>query len=585
VPSQRKPSRRDFLKLSAAGAVLGVVPPSIFRRWAAQAQPAAAETLPNGVAVGDVTHTSAVFWAHSTAPGMVTLTYSESTAWFDWLAHHRKKVEVTDPTVPVKVQVNDLRPGVEYTYHVYDAAGSEGQGRFTTPPAEGKPGLRFGVSGDWRGELRPYVSLGNVAERKLDFFLEHGDTIYGDVPSLDFPSGSAKSLTEYRVKHNEVYSERYGRNVWADIRASTAIYATIDDHEVCNDFAGGASPSSDSRFAGAGDAYINQTERYRDGMQAFREYNPVREDVYENTGDPRVDGRPKLYRFQSFGSTAAIFILDSRSFRDQSEPQIAPIQAINPFAVRRSLASMFTPGRTMLGRPQVEQLKADLLAAHQGGITWKFVMVPEPIQQMGWFGGVDRWEGYAPERTEVLKFIEDNAIRNVVFISADVHTTFINNLTYQTEAGGVQIPTHCFEISTEAAAFYPPTGQIIMDAAAQIGLLSKERHAEYQVMLPAQKDAMLQDIFNTIVLGMQGFTPLGLDDSLIDWQRAQGETWVVGHTFGWCEFEIAPETETLTITTWGVPAYSPEQVASDPDSILGLTPEIMNQLVITPQTA
>jgi hypothetical protein len=212
-------------------------------------------------------------------------------------------------------------------------------------------------------------------------------------------------------------------------------------------------------------------------------------------------------------------------------------------------------------------------------------MVPEPIQQMGWFGGVDRWEGYAPERTEVLKFIEDNAIRNVVFISADVHTTFINNLTYQTEAGGAQIPTHCFEISTEAAAFYPPTGQIIMDAAAQIGLLSKERHAEYQVMLPAQKDAMLQDIFNTIVLGMQGFTPLGLDDSLIDWQRAQGETWVVGHTFGWCEFEIAPETETLTITTWGVPAYSPEQVASDPDSILGLTPEIMNQLVITPQTA
>ena len=28
-------------------------------------------------------------------------------------------------------------------------------------------------------------------------------------------------------------------------------------------------------------------------------------------------------------------------------------------------------------------------------------------------------------------------------------------------------------------------------------------------------------------------------------------------SFGWTEFEIAPETETLTITTYGVPAYDP----------------------------
>jgi hypothetical protein len=237
----------------------------------------------------------------------------------------------------------------------------------------------------------------------------------------------------------------------------------------------------------------------------------------------------------------------------------------------------------MVGKPQLEDFKRDLLAAHEAGITWKFVMIPEPTQHMGWFGGVDRWEGYAPERTEVLKLIEDNAIRNVVFIAADVHTTFINNLTYQTEASGEHFPTHCFEISSQATAYSPPTGQIIIDNAAQIGVLSRSLYEAYQTTMSlAEKDALVEDLFNRIVLRLQGFTPLGLEDSLVNWERVSGG-WVVGHSFGWTEFEIAPEDEKLTITTYGVPAYTPAQARNQPEPILSLTPEIMSQLIITPQ--
>ena len=210
-------------------------------------------------------------------------------------------------------------------------------------------------------------------------------------------------------------------------------------------------------------------------------------------------------------------------------------------------------------------------------------MIPEPIQHMGWFGGVDRWEGYALERTEVLKFIEDNAIRNVVFVSADVHTTFINNLTYQTEAGGAQIPTHCFEISTECAAYYPPTGQFIMDNAAQIGLLSQDRYADYQQMSIAEKDALLEDLFNRIVLKLQGFTPLGLEDSLINWERVTGG-WVVGHSFGWTEFEIDAgdaEADDHDLRRPGVHARIRRRTTRR--RILSAAPEIMSQLIITPQ--
>lgn len=587
MSNQRKRlSRRDFIKISVVGATAlsGITP--VLARAAIKPRPAArraaqttAATMPNGVAAGDVSQDSAVLWARTIAGSTVTFTYSSDADFAGVVG--TVTGETTSAAIPVKVELGDLQPGTTYYYRATDASGATVEGRFRTLAATGvKTGLRFGVSGDWRGELRPYVSLANVAERELDFFLEHGDTIYGDVPSIDL-NRVAQSLGDYRIKHNEVYSERYGRNVWADIRAAMPVYATIDDHEVCNDFAGGAAPSSDDRFD-QGAAYINQTDLYRNGLQAFQEYNPIRHEVYEGTGDPRVDGRPKLYRYRTFGSSAAMFVLDSRSFRDEEMPQIPPLQAINPFAVVRSLATMFEPGRTMLGKPQLEDFKRDLMAAHEAGIRWKFVMIPEPVQHMGWFGGVDRWEGYAPERTEVLQFIEDNAIRNVVFISADVHTTFINNLTYQTEASGAHYPTHCFEISTECAAYSPPTGQIIIDNAAQIGVLSRSRYEEYQNMSLAEKDALLEDLFNRIVLRLQGFTPLGLEDSLIDYERVTGG-WVIGHSFGWTEFEIAPDDEKLTITTYGIPAYTPAQMRDQPQDILSLTPAILSQLIITPQ--
>ncbi len=48
------------------------------------------------------------------------------------------------------------------------------------------------------------------------------------------------------------------------------LLATIDNHEVMNDFAGGAPAASDPRFPeNAG--LINETELFRDGLQASQE--------------------------------------------------------------------------------------------------------------------------------------------------------------------------------------------------------------------------------------------------------------------------------------------------------------------------
>jgi len=584
-------TRREFMKYMAVGAAGAMMfprlafnptartttPRRLNLRVQEMANPAFAETLPNGVASGDTTQTQTVLWTRSTVVSDVTFEYSTNEDFSDAAS---VTVPVADAVIPVKASIDGLTPDTLYYFRASNGTDTV-SGRFHTAADAGtRRGLRFGVSGDWRGELRPYIALSNVVERELEFFVEHGDTIYADIPSRDFPGEQTVTLDEYRIKHNEVYSAYEGLNYWAAVRANMSIWATIDDHEVTNDFAGGAAPSTDERFD-QGAEYINQTELYRNGLQAFREYNPMREIDYADTGDARVDGRPQLYRYARYGDDAAVIVLDARSFRDQSVPEIATSSVFNAETRNEYLTSMFQEGRTMLGRPQVEALMRDLQNAQEAGVTWKFVMIPEPLQLQGWFGGNDRWEGYAPERTEVLQFIADNNIQNVIWVSADVHTTFINKLTYQTEPLGDLIGVASLEVSTGSVAFFPPTGAALVAGAADFGLLPEDDFAAYQTATIAEQDQVLVNLFNQFVNRLQGYEENTFEGSGVDAELTQGN-WMAGHTFGWTEFDIDAETSQLTVTTYGVRAYDRDAIDADPDAVLALQPEVINQFVVNP---
>ncbi len=211
-------------------------------------------SLINGIASGDTTQNSTVLWARSTFTGDVTIEYATDANFSSIIA--TETLTVTDPTLPVKVEIENLTPNTQYYYRVTDAAGDTATGEFKTSAELGTyGGLTFGVSGDWRGELSPYPAIANVSDRDLDFFVEHGDTIYADIPSdaMKNPDGTrkqqAETIEEYRAKHSEVYDSRFGFNFWEELRANTSILATIDDHEVINDFAGGANADTDDRFS------------------------------------------------------------------------------------------------------------------------------------------------------------------------------------------------------------------------------------------------------------------------------------------------------------------------------------------------
>ena len=547
-------------------------------------------TLPQRVAAGDVSADGATLWTRSTVPGDVAFEVARDAGFTDVAAGASTTVD--DTNVPAKVGVEGLDDGQTYYYRAVAANGDTDEGTFTTPYEDGLHGLRLGVSGDWRGELAPYPAITNAADAGLDAFVLHGDTIYADFPSPALQKPQAETVDEFYAKHAEVYGGRFGLNAFGDLRASTGVFATIDDHEVTNDFAGGAPPSSDPRFEGEDVDFINDTALYDNGLAAFEAYNPIEARRYGETGDERTAGEIELYRTQAYGQDAQIFVTDARSFRD---PELAPADLIDPGDVARFLAESFTPGRTLLGEAQLDQLKADLLEADRNGVTWKFVMLPEPAQNLGVTAASDRYEGYAAERSELLGFIDANGIDNVVSVAADVHGTVVNNLTYQTAPGGPQIATDAFEITTGSVAFDPPLGPVVIGLSDQAGLLAPEQLDFYQSLpvapdadgLPNDKD----DFFNGLIdaqLAPLGYDPLGLDDNLpgaeglIDATLLEGG-YTSAHTYGWTEFDVDRDTQALTVTTYGIERYTEEEIAADPDAILAREPRIVGQFEVKPQ--
>ncbi|MEQ1544756.1 alkaline phosphatase D family protein [Methyloglobulus sp.] len=560
-------------------------------------------SLPNGISSGDTTQTSTVLWTRSTIKGDVRFQVKNNDGVIV-----DDVVSAKNPLKPVKLTVKHLRAGEKYSYKVTSPDEQSIKGTFKTAA---KPNtdesLSFGVTGDWRGELAPYPAIKNVDDKSLDFFIKLGDTIYADIASPAVPTGQAKTLDEYRAKHQEVYASHNDINGFADIQRNVSIFSTIDDHEVINDFAGGALAASDPRFS-ATTGLINQTALYKNGLQAFVEYNAIKNKRYSSTGDSLTDGRPDLYRAQRYGLTAGVYILDARSFRDQELAGAGDLS--DPAKIGSFIAQSFDVGktntRTMLGKKQLARLKTDLLTSQHDGVIWKFVVLPEPIQNLGVLGASDRYEGFASERSELLGFIDGQAIKNVVFIAADIHGTVINDLTYQHREDVLsalaatgnpltapQRMTSAFEITTGSVAFDPafgdavtrllafvPGGQIILDQL--LDSVNANNLDEFKKLPMTVKNAAMHDLIDQ-QLNSLGYTSIGLQDNrLIKSKLKQGSNAAL-FSFGWTRFDIKPDNHSLKITTYGIEPYTAQDLSTKSAEIISRQPKIVSQLLVSPQ--
>ena len=569
--------------------------------------PATTTVYPNGVGSGDVSPTGAVVWTRASRPSLTALQISRDDRFT--LADPFRLRLILNPDRPVRAQFLGLRPDTEYHYRAIDVlTRQQVSGRFTTSArADVQRGLRFGIAGDWQ-QAPPYPAISNVDERDLEVFVKLGDTIYADLETPAIPGvPQARTLDQFRTKHREVASPRPEApdfNPMPEVTRAQGILATIDDHEIVDNFAGGAAPgdSPDAPLVNPEEAplftdpvsFVNETQAYIDALQAYQEHHPQRIESWSGTADVRVEGRPKLYRTNRYGLDATITMLDSRSFRDAQLPPVA--DPTDPVAIANFLISIYAPERTLLGRPQLEQLKADLLDAQLDGVTWKFVVIPEPIQNFGVVNAEDRFEGYAAERTELLAFIAQNGIKNVVFMAGDFHGTLVNNLTFQPTPLDAPIQTGAIEVVTGPVSFFDGRfGPAVVNIAAAAGLITPEELAFYNTLpIAPDTDDFLNDrddFLETLINGQLsplGLDPIGLDNNLpsaeglIDATLISGD-YVSAHNFAWSEFDIDAETQQLRVTVWGIEAHSEQDFLDDPLEVISRTPQIVTEFVVNPQ--
>ena len=329
-------------------------------------------------------------WLRGEQPGTVAVAYGATDA----VASRREgAVAVTAGSdLTGKLMLTGLTPATRYAVRVSQAQ-ARADAEFVTAPAADTPArVAFIWSGDLGGGgyCRPqdggYRIFRPMRERRADFFVFVGDTIYADVP-CDRPGvvpGAefrARTLAEYRARHRYQLEDP---PLQALLRAAS-VYTIWDDHEVRNDFSGPHDPLMPV------------------GRQALLDYWPIATPTEEPT---------RLYRRFRWGRLVEMFVLDTRQYRSRN-------------------TDIDGAAKTMLGATQ----KRWLLDAVSGSTAlWKVVVTSVSLSiPTGRPDARDSWTGVSPfglpldgagfvvERDTILGELRKRNVKNLVFVTADVH--------------------------------------------------------------------------------------------------------------------------------------------------------------------
>jgi alkaline phosphatase D len=340
-----------------------------------------------------------------------------------------------DRDFTVRANVKKLKPDKQYFYKFATKENGSPVGRFkTAPPLDSQTPIRiaFYSCQNWEsGFFNAQRAIAN--EPDLDLVISLGDYIYeysdieaecgcGDVVRVDRTGGNKDGDVQLLPEYWEKYRLYKGD---PDLRAMHAAHPFIsvwDDHEVEDNHADG-SPSS-------GQPDPNRTNlknklrrvpyltRRANGYQAYFNYMPR----IRFKGD-----RDRIYEHYRLGKLVDLLLTDERQYRDQ-QPCGDPIL--------EACADAESP-RTMLGDAQKQWFLRSLKGS---GATWKLwgteLMVMATRLAPGLAAQVDAWDGYAYERKQILDYIVDNQIPNVVAITGDIHTFFAGTAYTTGDKGG-----------------------------------------------------------------------------------------------------------------------------------------------------
>jgi alkaline phosphatase D len=205
----------------------------------------------------------------------------------------------------------------------------------------------------------------------------------------------AETLDEFRGCHLYNLMDENVRRLNAEV----ARIVSWDDHEVRDNWYPSERLDDDARYAVKSVALLSGRAR-----QAFFEHHPLRAPI----GDPE-----RIYRAYAYGPMVEVFVLDMRSYRGANSS---------------NRQTIYAPEAAILGSAQLEWLKGRLAASKA---TWKVVASDMPLGLVvrdgpADFEAVANGDAGAPlgrelEIADVLRHLKRRRVRNVVWVTADVH--------------------------------------------------------------------------------------------------------------------------------------------------------------------
>ena len=413
-------SRRKFLCSSGAAMGLGAC------QWLGCAPAVLISdrqrpTVSWGVASGDVTTDSAIIWSRTNRPAQMIVEYA-ATESFKQAQRVSGSLASEASGLTARVELERLPAGQQIFYRVAFADLEKRRvvsewvnGTFRTAPAQ-KAGVRFafsadtagqgfGINLDWGG-MRLYETIRTTDP---DFFIHSGDRIYADGPipsevTLDDGSIWKNVVTPAKSKVAETLDEfrgNYDYNLLDDnvrrLSAQVPQLVQWDDHEVVNNWYPGEI-LDDDRYTVEDVSLLARRAR-----KAFFDYTPMRLGLGRSQ---------RIFRSISYGPLLDVFVLDMRTYRGPNGPN-----------------RQTSPGSDTecLGSTQLNWLKNQL---ERSSAVWKVVaadmplglIVPDGKNAIDNVANEDgRPRGREFEIAELLAFIKARQIKNVVWVTADVH--------------------------------------------------------------------------------------------------------------------------------------------------------------------
>ncbi|MEH7436822.1 glycerophosphodiester phosphodiesterase family protein [Neobacillus drentensis] len=373
--------------------------------------------ISHGVASGDVTDSSAILWARTNEAAKVQFEIStDSNFKHDTIVKTSRADVKHDYTV--NVTVTGLKPDTTYFYRGHAISSNYTvNGSFKTAPEENslKPiTMVWGGDTGGQGEIPPFNSFNAMAAINPDFFLFSGDTIYADNKTPAVPNPPSVTVEDFWAKYKENRTDAGLRS----LLQKTGTYAIWDDHEVINDFSGPSQPLTPT------------------GLRAFKDYWPMSSE--RSTED-------KLYHKYSWGNSMDMIILNNRGYRSPNTQNDGA-------------------DKTMLGVEQLEWLKQQLLTSDA---KVKLVATSVPISvptgkamaRDGWANGnqvnSNDPTGYENEFKKISDFIIEKGIKNVFFVTTDVH--FADIIKYDANQDGKTDYNELISGPIGAIKINPPT--------------------------------------------------------------------------------------------------------------------------------